>query len=100
MVAGATTITTVADARIALTASLAFLALSGGALADGANVALGSTTGTRIGTASTQKLGFLGAVPAAQQTLGAATAGGSYTATEQVMLQKVYDALRTFGLGS
>lgn len=34
---------------------------------------------------------------AAQQTGGAATAGGTYTATEQSMLQKAYDALRTFG---
>lgn len=34
-----------------------------GSLPDGANIALGSTTGTQIGTASTQKLGFFGATP-------------------------------------
>ncbi|MFO0851671.1 MAG: hypothetical protein U0871_24375 [Gemmataceae bacterium] len=43
-------------------------------------------------------IGFLGATPAAQQTGGAATAGGTYGATEQSMLQKAYDCLRTFGL--
>jgi hypothetical protein len=38
-----------------------------------------------------------GAAPAAQQTGGAATAGTNYGTTEQGMLQKAYDALRTFG---
>ena len=47
---------------------------------------------------SAPMIGFLGASAAAQQTGGAATASGSYTATEQGMLQKAYDALRTFGL--
>lgn len=35
-------------------------------LYDGANIAVGSTTGTQIGTASTQKLGFFGATPVVQ----------------------------------
>lgn len=43
-------------------------------------------------------VGFLGAAAAVRQTGGAATAGGTYGATEQGMLQKAYDALRTFGL--
>lgn len=55
---------------------------------DGATVALDYSTG----------VGFFGTSPAGQQTGGAATAGILYTATEQAMLQKVYDALRTFGL--
>lgn len=42
-------------------------------------------------------VGFLGATPAAKQTGGVATAGASYTATEQNMIQKAYNALRTFG---
>lgn len=46
------------------------------------------------------KISFFGATPATQQTLGAATAGASYTATEQAMIQKAYDLLRTFGLGN
>lgn len=34
----------------------------------------------------------------AQQTGGAATAGGTYTATEQGMLNRIYTALRAYGL--
>jgi len=41
--------------------------------------------------------GMNGVGPAGIQFGGAATAGALYTATEKVMLQKVYDALRTFG---
>ncbi len=47
---------------------------------------------------SAPMIGFLGAAAAIRQTGGAVTAGGTYTATEQGMLQKAYDALRTFGL--
>ena len=54
--------------------------------------------GLTIGGATNQALGFLGKTPAVQQTGGAATASGTYGATEQSMLQKAYDALRTFGL--
>lgn len=52
----------------------------------------GFSGGTKIMT----KFGF-GVTPAAQATGGAATATIAYTATEQGMLQKAYDALRTFG---
>jgi hypothetical protein len=48
-------------------------------------------------TGTAGALGFFGAVPAARQTGGAAAAGAAYGATEQTMLQTVYDALRTFG---
>ena len=34
-----------------------------------------------------------------QPTVGAATAGGSYTSAEQAMLQAVHDAVRALGLG-
>ncbi len=83
------------------------LNLNGGALtvgsetiADGGSVAVGMTTGTQIGTATSQKLGFFGATPVAQQTMGAMTASGSWTAVEQGMLQTVWNLLRTFGFGS
>ena len=56
-----------------------------------------TTNGIRIGTATSQKLGFFNATPVVQQTGGVATAGALYTATEQTMLQTVYNALRTFG---
>ncbi len=46
------------------------------------------------------KIGFFGVAPVAQQTMGAATAGAIYTSAEQDMIQKCYDTLRSFGLGS
>lgn len=53
---------------------------------------------TGNGASSVKRIGFLGATAAAQQTGGSATAAGTYGATEQGMLQKAYDCLRTFGL--
>jgi hypothetical protein len=38
------------------------------ALAEGADIAVGTTTGTKIGTAAAQKLGFFGATPVVQRT--------------------------------
>jgi len=44
-------------------------------------------------------IGFFNTAPVAQQaSSGAATAGGTYTATEQAMIQEMYDALRAYGL--
>ena len=44
-------------------------------------------------------IGFFATAAVAQQaSSGAATAGGSYTATEQTMIQEMYDALRAYGL--
>jgi len=90
--AGASTITSITDARVAFGVI--------GSVADGAAITLGSSTGLKIGTASTQKLGFFGKTPAVQPTMGAATASSSYTSTEQGMLQAVYNAVRALGLGS
>ena len=38
---------------------------------DGRNIQLGTSNGTKIGTAITQKLGFFNATPVIQQTMGA-----------------------------
>lgn len=46
----------------------------------------------------TGNIGFFGADNVSQQVGGAATAGALYTATEQTMLQAVYDAMRAYGL--
>lgn len=47
------------------------------------------------------KTGFYGKAPVVQPaSSGAATASGSYTSTEQTMLQEVYDAVRNLGLMS
>lgn len=46
------------------------------------------------------KIGFFGKAPVGQPVLGPNTAGATYGATEQTMLQAVYDALRSLGLGT
>lgn len=92
VVAGTTTITSITDARVA------FQVL--GSFAEGANLTFGTATGTQIGTASTQKLGFFGATPVVQPTLGAATAGGTWTSVEQGMLNRLTAMARALGLGS
>jgi len=92
VVTGSSTITSIADARVACTVIGSFL--------DGVNLTFGTTTGTQIGTAVGQKLAFYGATPVVQQTLGTATASSSWTSTEQGMLQRVYNAVRALGLGS
>ncbi len=84
VVAGSSTITSVTDNRQSFNVA--------GSILDGTAIAIGSTNGLQIGTVSTQKLGFLGATPAAQATGGSATASGTYGATEQGMLQKAYNA--------
>jgi hypothetical protein len=45
-------------------------------------------------------MGFWSATPVVQPTGGAATAGGSYTATEEAMLQTLWNNARTLGLMS
>ncbi len=92
VVAGATTIASIADVRVA------FPVL--GSFADGINFTFGTNIGTQIGTAANQKLAFFGKTPTAQPILGPATAGASFTTNEQTMLQAVYNAIRNLGLGS
>ena len=70
VVTGATSVTSVTDNRVVCsvvgTDALPYLPLAGGTLADGAQVALGSATGTQIGTSATQRLGFWSATPIPQ----------------------------------
>lgn len=54
--------------------------------------------GLIIQVAPDNKLGFFAAAPVVRQTGGATTAGVVYTATEQGMLQRVYDGMRNLGL--
>lgn len=77
-------------------------------LGDPANVAeayLTGLTGGRLFAAAVELLrwngtglGFFAKAPVAQQTGGAATAGATYTAAEQQMLNRAYAALRAYGL--
>jgi hypothetical protein len=92
VVAGASTITTITDLRVAFKVI--------GSFADSVNLTFGTSVGTQIGTAANQKLAFFGKTPIVQPTMGAATAGTSYTSNEQTMLQAVYNAVRALGLGS
>lgn len=71
-----------------------------GSWADGVNITLGTTTGTKIGTSTGQKLSFWGATAVVRPTMGSATAGASYTSNEQTMIQTMWNLLRTIGLGS
>jgi hypothetical protein len=71
--------------------------LVGGTLtvADANNIAVGTTTGTKIGTATTQKLGFFNATPVVQQ---AAVADATDAATAITQLNDLLARLRTLGL--
>lgn len=101
VVAGVGAITSITDARVAFNVCAnPCLPLSGGSLTDGANVVLGTGTGTKWGTATNQKQGFFGKTPIVQPAIGAGTAGTSYTTNEQAMLQAVFNAVRALGLGS
>lgn len=100
VIADANKITSISDARCVLNVALApSLPLSGGTMADGAVIAAATATGLQIAGATSQKLGFYGKAPVAQPSVPAATASGSYGATEQAMLQAVYNAIRDLGLG-
>lgn len=71
-------------------------------MADGINVVLDTTTGTKIGTASTEKLAFLGATPIVRQSApGAAAFSGTY-ASDGANIVNALNSIRTtlinFGL--
>jgi hypothetical protein len=92
VIAGATTITSITDQRQAFSVC--------GSIAEGVNLVLGTATGTQIGTATTQKIGFYGKTPIVQPAIGSATAGATYTSAEQAILNAVVAAVRALGLGS
>jgi hypothetical protein len=64
-------------------------------LADAQDIAVGTTTGTKIGTATTQKIGFFNATPVVQQ---AAVADATDAASTQARLNDLLARLRTLGL--
>jgi hypothetical protein len=64
-------------------------------VSDGGNVVLGTTTGTKIGTATTQKLGFYNATPVVQPT---AVADATDAATAITQLNALLAKLRTLGI--
>jgi hypothetical protein len=64
-------------------------------VSDGGNVVLGTTTGTKIGTGTTQKLGFYNATPVVQPT---AVADATDAATVITQLNALLAKLRTLGI--
>ena len=67
-------------------------------MADAANIALDTTTGTKIGTATTQKLGFFNATPVVQQAAVANPSGGAVIDTEcRAQLSLLLNRMRTLG---
>ena len=64
-------------------------------IADALNIAVGTTTGTKIGTATTQKLGFFNATPVVQPT---AVADATDAASVITQLNALLSRMRTLGL--
>jgi hypothetical protein len=68
---------------------------------DGRNVQLGRSTGTMIGTASDQKLGFFGKSPVAQQSHISAPSGGTTVDSQsRTAITSIISLLQAFGLTS
>jgi hypothetical protein len=77
-------------------------------LADAGDITVGTTTGTKIGTATSQKIGFYNATPVVQPTTGVAEAafvensGGTAVNVDSTFggytIQQVVEALQTLGL--
>jgi hypothetical protein len=64
-------------------------------LADAGNITVGTTTGTKIGTATTQKIGFYNATPVVQPT---AVADATDAATVITQLNALLTRMRNLGL--
>ncbi len=68
-------------------------------IGDGRSIQVGRTTGTRIGTESTQKLGFFGVAPVAQQSAISGAAGGTTIDTQsRTAITAIISALHNLGL--
>ena len=66
---------------------------------DGGNLILNTTTGTKIGTATTQKLGFWNATPVVQQThIADAAGGGVVDAEARTAINALLAQVATLGL--
>ena len=67
-------------------------------LLDGRNIQTGKTTGTKFGTETTQKIGFLGKAPVAQQsTISDPSGGGTIDTEARTAINSLIDALQAFG---
>jgi hypothetical protein len=65
---------------------------------DGRNIQTGRTVGTQIGTATDQKIGFLGKAPVARQSTVSAPSGGATIDSEaRAAINTIIDRLKAFG---
>lgn len=67
-------------------------------VANQVNFVFSTSTGTKFGTSTSQKLGFFNTTPVAQQAGGSKTAQNWYTGNEQSMINAMWTALRNLGL--
>lgn len=66
---------------------------------DGSNIPLGSTSGTKIGTATTQKLGFYNKTPITQPAgISAPSGGATQDAESRSAISSIINALNSLGL--
>lgn len=69
------------------------------AFGDGTNIPLGSTTGTKIGTSSSQKLGFYGATPIVRvSAISAPSGGGTQDNEARTAINSIRTVLTNLGL--
>lgn len=92
---GGATLGGVAVPTISSTDTLSNKTLSGVTIADATNIALATGTGTKIGTATTQKLGFYNATPVVQPT---AVADATDAASAITQLNALLTRMRNLGL--
>lgn len=85
----------VAVPTISSTNTLSNKTLSGVTMADATNIVLNTTTGTKIGTATSQKLGFFNATPVVQPTAVADATGAGDVVTQ---LNALLTRMRNLGL--
>jgi len=66
---------------------------------DGRNIQVGKSTGTKIGTETTQKLGFFGETPVVQPSAISAPSGGATVDTQaRASINAIITALQSLGL--
>lgn len=69
------------------------------ALLDGRHIQFGRTTGTKIGTAATQKVAFYGSVPVIQAGAISSPSGGVTQDTEaRQAIDSIRTAIKNFGI--
>ncbi len=68
-------------------------------IADGRNMSVGKTTGTQIGTESTQKLSVYGVTPVIQQSsISSPTGGATIDSQARSAIDSIRTVLTTFGI--